>query len=195
MWISCCLRAFPRSSGFRGSNYWGPRKSTGSQGLAHYCYQKGYSTVLDIANSYRKFITDFSQISAFFNALTSSKVLFSWSTQADTAFCQLKRRVTTAHVLFLQDWASQFIIEVDASDFGVGAVLAQCSSNNGKLLPCAFLSLKLSSAEQNYGPQNSQIQERFWRDDVTEDVATCPVYNQSRNQLTPIVGLLWLHVL
>lgn len=42
----------------------------------------------------------------------------------------------------------QFIVEVDTSDSGVGAVLSQ--QEEGKLHPCAFFSRRLSSAERNY---------------------------------------------
>jgi hypothetical protein len=43
-----------------------------------------------------------------------------------------------------------FIVEVDASEAGIGAVLSQRSGTPPKLRPCAFLSKKLSPAERNY---------------------------------------------
>jgi hypothetical protein len=43
-----------------------------------------------------------------------------------------------------------FIVEVDASEAGIGAVLSQRSVTPQKLCPCAFFSKKLSSAERNY---------------------------------------------
>ena len=42
----------------------------------------------------------------------------------------------------------QFVVEVDASEVSVGAVLSQRAEDH-KLHPCAFLSRKLSSAEKN----------------------------------------------
>lgn len=42
----------------------------------------------------------------------------------------------------------QFIVEVDASDSGVGAVLSQ--QEEGRLHPCAVFSRRLSPAERNY---------------------------------------------
>lgn len=41
-------------------------------------------------------------------------------------------------------------MELDASELGIGVVLSQRSVKDNKLHPCAFLSKKLSSAEQNY---------------------------------------------
>jgi hypothetical protein len=43
-----------------------------------------------------------------------------------------------------------FIVEVDASEAGIGAVLSQRSGAPLKLRPCAFFSKKLSPAELNY---------------------------------------------
>jgi hypothetical protein len=48
------------------------------------------------------------------------------------------------------DLSLAFIVEVDASEAGIGAVLSQCSGTPLKLRPCAFFSKKLSPAEQNY---------------------------------------------
>ena len=42
------------------------------------------------------------------------------------------------------------MVELDASDVGVGAALSQVNSKDGKLHPCAYLSKKLSSSERNY---------------------------------------------
>ena len=54
-------------------------------------------------------------------ALTSSKVPFLWSSAANEAFQSLKTRFTTPPILVMPD-TEQFVIEVDASDVGVGAI-------------------------------------------------------------------------
>lgn len=105
---------------------------------------------LGFANFYRKFIRNFSHIAAPLHALTSSKVQFSWSSPAETAFQRLKRSFTTAPVLTLPDPKQQFVVEVDASDLGAGAVLSQRPGGDNKLHPCAFLSRRFSPAERNY---------------------------------------------
>ena len=49
------------------------------------------------------------------------------------------------------------MVEVDASNNGVGAVLSQRSEKDNKLHPCAFLSRKLSPAERNYDVGNREL--------------------------------------
>ena len=62
----------------------------------------------------------------------------------------MKKLFTTAPVLTVPDPERQFIVEVDASSLGVGAVLSQRSLKDSRIHPCAFLSKGLSPAEQNY---------------------------------------------
>lgn len=79
---------------------------------------------LGFANFYRRFIENFSSVASTLHALTSSKTLFSWGQAGETAFQQLKRSFTTAPVVVLPDSNLQFLVEVDASDLGIGAVLS-----------------------------------------------------------------------
>lgn len=62
-----------------------------------------------------------------------------------------------APILTQPDTKLQFVVEVDASDVRVGAILSQRSSADGKLHPCAFLSRCLSTAERNYDVGNREL--------------------------------------
>lgn len=59
-------------------------------------------------------------------------------------------------MLFIPDPLRQFVVELDTSDVGVGVVLSQRDPRDGRLLPCACLSKKLSSAELNYDIGNRE---------------------------------------
>ncbi|XP_024654489.2 uncharacterized protein LOC106675134 [Maylandia zebra] len=105
---------------------------------------------LGFANFYRRFVRNYSQVAAPLTRLTSPKLPFIWSQEAGAAFTKLKALFTSAPVLVHPDPGRQFILEVDASDIGVGAVLSQRSGTASKLHPCAFFSRRLSPAERNY---------------------------------------------
>jgi hypothetical protein len=49
------------------------------------------------------------------------------------------------------------VVEADASDTGVGAVLSQHSPSDHKLHPCAFFSRRLSPPERNYDVGNRKL--------------------------------------
>ncbi|KAL0165682.1 hypothetical protein M9458_037526, partial [Cirrhinus mrigala] len=112
--------------------------------------RKALQRFLGFANFYRRFIRNFGQVSAPLTALTSTRVEFSWSAAAQAAFDELKHRFTSAPILVTPDPSRQFVVEVDASEVGVRAVLSQVSPLDNKLHPCAFFSHRLSPAERNY---------------------------------------------
>ena len=55
------------------------------------------------------------------------------------------------------DDSKPFQIEADSSDFAMGAVLSQQSSEDGKWHPVAFLSKSLSAVEQNYDIHDKEM--------------------------------------
>ena len=112
---------------------------------------------LGFANFYRRFIRDYSRVAAPLTQLTSTKVPFGWSQTAQSAFLRLKKLFSSAPVLCHPDPAVQFVVEVDASNSGVGAVLSQRSALDNKLHPCSFFSRRLSSAETNYDVGNREL--------------------------------------
>ncbi|KAK3555746.1 hypothetical protein QTP86_028977 [Hemibagrus guttatus] len=73
------------------------------------------------------------------------------------AFRQLKNCFTTAPILRHPDPELPFVVEVDASSSGIGAMLSQQHGEPGKLHPCAFYSRKLTAAEANYDVGNREL--------------------------------------
>ncbi len=92
---------------------------------------------LGFAHFYRRFIRNYSSIAAPLTSLLKGKPKkLSWTAQV--AFETLKTSFTTAPILKHLDPDSTFIVEVDASDLGIGAVLSQRHGNPGKIFPSAF---------------------------------------------------------
>ncbi|KAI2664083.1 Transposon Tf2-6 polyprotein [Labeo rohita] len=106
---------------------------------------------LGFANFYRRFIRDYSMVAAPLTSLLKGKPSkLTWTKLASQAFAALKERFTSAPILKHPDPNLPFIVEVDASDCGIGAVLSQRHGHPSKLYPCAFFSRKLTAAECNY---------------------------------------------
>ena len=119
--------------------------------------RKDLQRFLGFANFYRRFIKDYSMIAQPLTALTSSSVPFSWPERAVEAFNFLKSKFSSAPFLRHADPTLQFIVEVDASDSGVGAVLSQVSPTDKFPRPCSFFSRRLSPAEKNYDVGNREL--------------------------------------
>ncbi|XDV25876.1 hypothetical protein PO909_029709 [Leuciscus waleckii] len=106
---------------------------------------------LGFANFYRRFIRGFSTVTAPLTALVRKGTSrLPWSEEATKAFRRLKQAFTSAPILRHPDPELPFVVEVDASSTGLGAVLSQRQGSPPKLYPCAYYSRKLSSAERNY---------------------------------------------
>ncbi|XP_019204852.1 uncharacterized protein LOC109196091 [Oreochromis niloticus] len=80
---------------------------------------------LGFANFYKRSVRDFSRIALPLIQLTAPKIVFQWNDAAQSAFQELKKRFASAPILVQPDTTLQFVVEVDASDSGVGAVLSQ----------------------------------------------------------------------
>ena len=118
---------------------------------------KALQRFLGFANFYRKFIKNYSLVVKPLTDMTRKGSDFSkWSHAAKTAFTSLKERFTSAPILVQPDVSLPFIVEVDSSEVGVGAVLSQGLSP-GEWRPCAFFSKKLSTAERNYDIGNREL--------------------------------------
>ncbi|XP_039505773.1 uncharacterized protein LOC120461633, partial [Pimephales promelas] len=97
--------------------------------------RKALLRFLGFANFYRRFIRNFSQLVAPLTALTSPRTAFRWSDSAEAVFAKLKSCFVSAPILITPDSSRQFVVEVDASEVGVGAVLSQRSPVDDKMHP------------------------------------------------------------
>ncbi|KAL0164214.1 hypothetical protein M9458_039967, partial [Cirrhinus mrigala] len=113
---------------------------------------------LGFANFYRRFIRNFSTVASPLTSMVrEGETRLTWTSNASRAFDELRVRFTTAPVLHHPDPQQPFLVEVDASSTGVGAVLSQKQGSALKTFPCAFFSHKLSPAEKNYDVGNREL--------------------------------------
>lgn len=98
------------------------------------------------ANYYRRFIPNFATIAAPLNYLTRKNVKFNWSNQCQESFEKIKNALISPNILQYPDLTKNFLITVDASKLGCGAILSQ--SFNGNDLPICYASKSFTESEQ-----------------------------------------------
>ncbi|GJP80149.1 hypothetical protein CLOP_g10375, partial [Closterium sp. NIES-67] len=103
---------------------------------------------LGFANYYNRFVPQYAKIAMPLTNLLKKNTPYKWEPQHQEAVEQLKQALTSAPVLILRDPESDYVMEADASDQAMGAVLMQDQGNG--LQPIAYLSKKLHGAELNY---------------------------------------------
>jgi len=117
---------------------------------------KDIQRFLGFVNFYRRFIKGYSKIATPLITLTCKGKPFLWNPTAQVAFDTLKMAFTSAPILIHPDPAKPFIMETDASDFTLGAILSQFGID-GLLHPVAFYSQKLTNAEINYQVYDKEL--------------------------------------
>uniref|UniRef100_A0A3B1J3T9 Gypsy retrotransposon integrase-like protein 1 n=1 Tax=Astyanax mexicanus TaxID=7994 RepID=A0A3B1J3T9_ASTMX len=104
---------------------------------------------LGMAGYYRRFCKNFSDVVEPLTKLLSPKVEFMWSPACEHAFTSVKILLTEAPILLAPDFGKPFLLEVDASDVGAGAVLLQ-EDSDGILHPTCYYSHKFNRHQCNY---------------------------------------------
>ena len=113
--------------------------------------KKQVRAFLGLTGYYRKFIKNYAERATALTDLTRknapNNVL--WTTACNSAFSELKKALCLSAVLRSPDFRRRFILQTDASDRGIGAVLSQCD-DDGTEHPVAFYSRKLLPREERY---------------------------------------------
>ena len=104
---------------------------------------------MGFASYYRRFIKDFAVVAKPLHRLTEKGAQFKWTAECERAFQQLRNLLTSTPVLAHPDFNRPFILDTDASDTGVGAVLSQVDEE-GRERVVAYASRLLSKPERNY---------------------------------------------
>jgi transposase InsO family protein len=103
---------------------------------------------LGFVGYHRRFIPKFSSLSRPLNDLLVAKRSFRWEEEQELAFQTLVAKVTEAPVLAYADFTSPFILHVDASMSGLGAMLMQVQGGHRRVI--AYASRSLRSPETRY---------------------------------------------
>lgn len=110
---------------------------------------KDVRRLIGLTGWYRRFIPNFATITAPITELTKKKrTQIEWNQEAQEALVRIKVALTSAPVLANPNYEKPFIIQADASDAGMGAVLVQGEGEDERVV--AYWSQKLSSAQRKY---------------------------------------------
>jgi len=113
--------------------------------------KKQLRAFLGLAGFYRKYVPNFAVIAAPLTDATrkGSPNEVHWSQAQENAFVTLKEHVSNPPILRLPDVSRPFVLQTDASNTGLGAILLQ-EDDQGEKHPIAFASRKLLPRETRY---------------------------------------------
>jgi len=117
---------------------------------------KDIQSFLGFANFYRRFILRYSDIVVPLTQLTRKSIAWNFSAECLKAFETLKEAFTTAPALatFVPD--APIIVETDASDYAIAAILS-IEFPAGEIHPVTFHSRTLHAAELNYDTHDKEL--------------------------------------
>lgn len=115
---------------------------------------------LGMASWYRKFLDNFATIADPLTQLTKKSAKYQWGESQQSAFEQIKALIASAPVLHRPSFDDQFVIQTDASDTGLGAVLTQTIDGDERVL--SFASRTLNKAERNYSVTERECLAVLW---------------------------------
>ncbi|MBW0530844.1 hypothetical protein O181_070559, partial [Austropuccinia psidii MF-1] len=121
---------------------------------------KALQSFLGFANFYRCFIKNYSKKITSLTSLLKKDSPFIFNEEALSQFQALKEAFTSAPILSHFNPSLPTIVETDASDYALGAVLSQVN-DSGKH-PIAFDSCKLLPAELNYEIHDKELLGIVW---------------------------------
>ncbi len=105
---------------------------------------------LGLAGYYRRFVPNFSDLTSPLTDLTKKEAPdpFQWTELCQQALTKVKAALCSGPLLHSPNFDLPFLLQTDASDRGLGAVLAQVVG--GEERPVLYLSRKLSKRETRY---------------------------------------------
>ena len=103
---------------------------------------------LGFCSYYRRFIPNFATIAHPLNQLLEKDIPFNWTKQCKDSFETLKQLLVSSPILAYPIPEKPYILDIDASHHGIGAVLSQ--EQDGQERPIGYYSRTLSKSERNY---------------------------------------------
>ncbi|XP_062575345.1 uncharacterized protein K02A2.6-like [Saccostrea cucullata] len=110
--------------------------------------KKELQTWLGIVNYYRKFVPNMSTLSGPLTHLLAQDVTWTWTQECSEACAKIKDLLVSSQVMAHYNPHKPLELAVDASGYGLGAVISHTDGASEK--PIAYASRTLTAAEKNY---------------------------------------------
>ena len=111
--------------------------------------RKAVMRFLGMAGYYRHFVSNLADLSAPLTNLVSPKKKFVWTKECQDTFVKIRALLTNAPILKSPQFYEPFILQIDASDVGAGAVLLQYSDDK-VFHPVCYASTKFKPYQKHY---------------------------------------------
>jgi len=117
---------------------------------------KDIQSFLGLANFYRCFTFNYSDIVILLTCLTRKNIPWNFDNDCKMAFNTLKQAFTSASILM--HWVSdaQLVVKTNASDYALAAIFSIMTKDN-EIYPIAFHSRTFSALELNYDVHNKEL--------------------------------------
>ena len=109
---------------------------------------KGVREFLGFTGYYRRFVPDYSTVAQPLVRLLGKDCKFKWTDACQDAFKALRALLIKAPVLAFPKEDLPYIVDTDASDYGIGGVLSQCIEGTEHVI--AYYSKSLNPVQQKY---------------------------------------------
>ena len=142
---------------------------------------KSFRQFLEFVGYYRRFIPGFADLAEPLVALTGKDVPFVWRLACVTAFTDLRDALVRAPVLAFPTETGAYILDMDASNFGLGGVLSQVQDDVECVI--AYCSHALRPSQRKYCTTTREM---------LEAVSMCMLNSQFVQITSPSYGSIGL---
>jgi hypothetical protein len=122
---------------------------------------KQVKSFLGLVGFYRRFIPNIAKRTYYLKEITREKEPFEWTEDCEREYVDMKTALTTDTILKYPDFNQPFILTVDASYQGLGAILSQMAID-GYNKPIAYASRTLNKHEAGYSTTDLEMQAVVW---------------------------------
>lgn len=142
--------------------------------------------IVGMMSWYRKFIPNFSTKLAPLTRLTKKRIKFQWTPECDKALRDVKDALVKAPILACPNFEYPFILQCDASAYGLGAVLTQNIDGQEKVI--CYLSRSLTPNERKFTTTERECLSVIW----AIEKLRCYLEGVRFTVITDHYSLLWL---